>query len=567
MKNLAKYVLISDETLIHDYRNFPLMDFLACAPDKIMPNIIYGFLEGRSANPTADGRLQYAPYGLRKIEASLLKEFSPHEVVVAHPDYFERFIKDDTEVIGIYTMDPLGYGPTTMSYYTLFKQTKPYLIMNPFVRKRWESLITRINRVRKGKKAKLIVGGPGVWEYMLLREEADRHKIDYLVQGEMDDVASALISQIGANAVDYRMFSNSYVTYNDSFQRVMKEDHKFISRGRGLSTHPKLENIPDIVHPSTKGLQESMRGCGIGCDFCEVTLRELRYYPIEKIIKELKVNVNQGGFEYAWIHSDEIFAYKHLPMYVPNQDALIELFTEVMKVKGVTRTNPTHGRISIPAGFPELFEKLHPIIKGGPSNWIGLQVGIETGSESLAKKHMPAKTLPLKVGVDGSWQEIVWRGLQVMNKYWWRPAFTLQVGQRDETDEDNWETVALINRLSNSYVDGRPFEFTATPLLNVPLGKLKAREIDVELSASMLAVYYVSYRHLAKMAARDSNNSRYKNPLIKYGVAGLVSTGGLLMYKYIERLARRKGVDIEKAKRYGIGAHKEITTWSTAASA
>ena len=50
----------------------------------------------------------------------------------------------------------------------------------------------------------------------------------------------------------------------------------------------------------------------------------------------------------------------------------------------------------------------------------------------------------------------------------------MQVGQKGETDEDNWDTVALINRLSNSYVDGRPFEFTVTPMLNVPLGRIKS---------------------------------------------------------------------------------------------
>ena len=176
-----------------------------------------------------------------------------------------------------------------------------------------------------------------------------------------------------------------------------------------------------------KSMVESMRGCGVGCDFCEVTLRPLRYYPVEKIEQEVEVNVKYGGFTNAWIHSDEIFAYKHGPLFKPNEEALIELFSRVMSIPGVTESNPTHGRISIPAAYPELISKLSEIMRAGPSNWIGIQVGLETGSDRLAKIHMPNKTLPLRIGPDGSWADIVWEGVHNMTLYYWRPAFTVQV--------------------------------------------------------------------------------------------------------------------------------------------
>ncbi|EQD30274.1 Fe-S oxidoreductase, partial [mine drainage metagenome] len=116
--------------------------------------------------------------------------------------------------------------------------------------------------------------------------------------------------------------------------------------------------------------------------------------------------------------------------------------------------------------------------------------------------HMPNKTLPLKIGPDGTFSEIVWQGVYNETKYFWRPAFTIQVGQEGETPEDLWETISMINVLSNSYSDGRPFEFTITPLLNVPLGRIKSHTLNRHvLSVDQLAVYYASYRHLAKMAA------------------------------------------------------------------
>ncbi|MDE1871392.1 MAG: B12-binding domain-containing radical SAM protein [Candidatus Micrarchaeota archaeon] len=564
---MAKYVLLSDDTLIYDYRNFPLLDFLPCAPVYSMPDRIYTFLKGRVSPPVDNGRLMYAPYGLRKVEAALLGRNSAADVVVAHPDYMENFIKEDTEVIGINTMDPFGLGPTTMSFYALFESYRKGHEVMAFVRQDWENLIFKVNRLRENRKAKLLVGGPGVWEYMLMPEEIERHRIDYLFQGETDDVVPELFGQIASNNIDSNMFAHSYVTYDDSFRRTVKEDPRFLSRGKGLKTFPSLDTIPDIVNPSTKGLTESMRGCGIGCDFCEVTLRELRYYPIEKMVKEIKVNVEKGGSSLAWLHSDEIFAYKHLPRYVPNEDALVEVFTAIMAIKGVERSNPTHGRISIPAAYPGLIEKLSKIMRAGPNNYIGIQVGLETGSDKLALKHMPAKTLPLSIGKDGTWQEIVWNGVHNLNKYYWRPAFTVQVGQTDETDEDNWDTVALINRLSNSVSDGRPFEFTVNPLLNVPLGRIKSKNIDATLSQSMLAVYVSSYRHLAKMAIRDAWKDSSGNPIVRAGTAGIIGSGGYMMYKAVERIAAKNGVDVEKARTYGIGNKKDITAWNIAVKA
>lgn len=563
--HMAKFVLISDNTLIYDYRDFPLLDFVPGAPGNSLPKFIYSFLKGKASPALPDGRIKYAPYGLRKIEAALLQKYSSNDVVVAHPDNLSSFIKDDTEVIGMHTMDPLGLGPTTMSYYVLFKSKD----LNAYVKQEWESLIAKVNAARKGKKAKLLIGGPGVWEYTILREYVDKHNIDYLFQGEMDDYAVDLFEQISSDNIDENMFNRGFITYDDQFMRSLKSDPKFIGRGKGIPSFPKLESIPAIVNPSTKGLSEAMRGCGIGCDFCEVTLRELRYYPPEKVVEETRVNVRNGGFDNAWIHSDEIFAYQHEKNYVPNEEALTSLFTAIMSVEGVRRSNPTHGRISIPSAYPELIAKLSRILRASESNWIGVQVGLETGSETLAKKHMPAKTLPLKIGVDGSWQEIVWTGVKNFNANYWRPAFTVQIGQTSETEEDNWETVALINRLSNSRIDHTPFEFTVTPLYNMPLGRIKSKSFDVPLTQSMLAVYYASYRHLAKMAIRDSYKVMHnKNLALKVSVGSLISFGGSAMLWFVERIAKKYGVDIEKAKTYGVGAHKnDIEAWSVAANA
>ena len=215
-----------------------------------------------------------------------------------------------------------------------------------------------------------------------------------------------------------------------------------------------------------------------------------------------------------------------------------------------------------------MIEKLSKVVKAGPKNWIGIQTGLETGSESLAKKHMPNKTMPLKIGVDGSWEEIVWQGVYNETKYYWRSAFTLQVGQPGETEQDLWDTVAMINRLSNSVLDdGRPFEFTVTPLQNVPMGRITSKKYDRGLlNEAELSVYYASYRHLAKMAARRKSEGE-GNVIVRAGTGAIISVGGYMMMKVVEDVARKRGVDLAKVKRYGLEQRKEFSTLSSLAHA
>ena len=175
---MAKYVLVSDTTLSHDYKNFPLLDFLPSAPSELLPQRIYKYLKGKPP-PDINGRASRATYPLRKLEAALLQKYKPEDVVVAHEDHIEQFIGDDTEIIGVTTMDPFGFAPLTMSYSLLFGAKGP-----AYVEKEFRQLTARINRARKGKKAKLVVGGPGVWELPLHPEEMEKNSIDYALHVE-----------------------------------------------------------------------------------------------------------------------------------------------------------------------------------------------------------------------------------------------------------------------------------------------------------------------------------------------------------------------------------------------
>ena len=545
---MVRYVLVSDTSLSRNYRSVPLLDFLASAPTDSLPGPVYNFLRGPPPRASG-GKAVLAPYAIRKLEASLLTGIPREDVVVAQEDHVAEFIDDDTEVVGVSTMDPLGLGPLTMSYAVFFESAAPAYVQRDF-----EALLARINRARSGKKAKLVVGGPGVWEFTVHPDELDKNRVDYAFQGEADDIAVDLFRYVAEESGENTEFFRGFQTFNGEFRKEWSPNSKFISRYQFSKQFPKLEDIPDIVEPAVKGMVEVMRGCGIGCDFCEVTLRPLRYYPPEKVKRELGVNARAGQSN-AWLHSDEFFAYEHGRNFVPNEEKLMELTTAVMSTPGIGHTNPTHGRISIPAAYPDLMKKLAAAMGSGPNNWIGIQVGVETGSDRLAAVHMPNKTLPLRVGPDGSWADIVWQGTYVMNTYYWRPAFTVQVGQADETPEDNWATVALVNSMSNSTLpNGRPFEFTITPMQHVPLGHLKSRSFSsLKLTTSQLAVYYACYKHLAKVSARDASTASSETGITsRYVTGAMIGLGGWAMFRLVKNICRKRGLDLEKADRYGL---------------
>ena len=560
-----KVVLTADRTLMSPYRGISLASFFGCAPaidpnrshdtllykilrNQVTPRLLFDFI----CNPIShhSGIADYAPYGLRKVEASLVRDgYSREDVVVAHPDYVEKFIGPETEVVGTYEMDPLGMGPVTMTFTYGRKQISYDEFYN-------RDLHMKINRAKEknGSKAKVIAGASGTWQYNYDPAKIEEYGLYGIVEGDLGGIGPE-IDGAGSKFFD-ALINNELETANPFKKNPFKVEIKEFERGdntyHGRFIHywnePTVDEIPTIINPSMHGMIEVMRGCGRGCKFCDVTLRPLRYYPVEKVVKEIEINMKYGGLKNAWVHSDDIFVYGLNPRTTknmqPNREALEELFSGIMST-GIEHTNPTHGTLAGAIADERLIPNISKIIRASPENMIGIQCGFETGSIRLIGKYADRKLAPFK---PSEWHWVVKNGIKTLNENYWVPAFTLIMGlDNDETVEDSWETIELLHSLEKEQPDSK---FTTTPLTFVPIGLLEKSDffdIGNTMDPPKLGVMYKTWQHNFKYGIQKFMHKVGRdNPIKNFFFAGLARSLGGVPLGAMERYARRRGPEHER---------------------
>ena len=423
----AEVLLTSDRTLMSDYHGNEFIGFGTCAPPNFIPEWIYSYLFFPPIR-TSKGVPVAAPYGLRKVEAQLLKE--GFNVATVSPENIKEYI-GNVKVIGIYTMDPFGLGPASSTLAAILKK-KPYLAQH------FQALLAS-PAVKEAKKngAKILVGGPGTWQLRYRPEFVAKNEIDCVVMGEADKI----IGQVFNAALKGEALPKFY-------EASVKEA-------------PGLHEIPDIVGPSINGLVEIGRGCCRGCEFCNVTLRPLRWYSYEKILREIKVN-RVAGVDMCCLHAEDVMLYGSRGT-VPDETKLLRLHELVMK--NCNSISWSHCSLAAVASKPKLFGKLSEIIQQKQA-WWGAEIGIETGSPAIAKKIMPAKALPFKAE---NWPEVVKDGMGIMHDNMMVPACTLIVGLPEEREDDVLKTMELLDDLKGC-------RSLIVPLFFVPLGRLKSED-------------------------------------------------------------------------------------------
>ncbi|HHF56097.1 MAG TPA: B12-binding domain-containing radical SAM protein, partial [Thermoplasmatales archaeon] len=417
-------LLTCDRTLMSNHHGKEFLGFGTSAPPNWLPEWLFRYLFFPKIKKV-NGLPWQAPYGLRKIEAKLIDEGI--DALVVDPDDLAKY---RAKIVGIYVMDPFGWGPSSTTFAGIMKTGEPYLA------KYFKKLLqSKGYKKLKEEGAKTIVGGPGVWQFRYKSEFLDEYGIDCVFDGE-GELAVNLIRD-ALNGKKLPRFHNEHGA-------------------------PSLEEIPTIRKASVNGLIEIGRGCPRGCKFCSVTLRPLRWYPYEKIEKEMKVNV-EAGVKGGILHAEDVLLYGQKGV-IPNEEKIIKL-NELAK-KYYDTISWSHASFAAVAAKPKLIEKVAEIICDEKQRWWGAEMGIETGSPELIKKAMPAKAKPFK---PEQYPEIVKEAAGIMTDNNLIPACTLITGLPEETEDDIIKTIELMDDLKD-------FKSVIVPLFFVPMGKLKDKD-------------------------------------------------------------------------------------------
>jgi radical SAM superfamily enzyme YgiQ (UPF0313 family) len=427
-------VLTASRAEANEYDNNPFAAFICTFPKKLSGYALRKHLDNLPTNE--DGTAKRTIYGLRKVESMLIDAFGEENVKVVHFKQLHRFIGKKTKVVGISTMDPMGLAYVSTTYNSLIGFGGEALNASEF-----EKLITHPSI--KKYKPKIVVGGQGSWQISEANAQ-ERFGIDVLFQGESE---SDLVNFFK------KMINDGQVP---SCYKAKKSDR---------------ENVPLIKHAASYGMVEIMRGCGRGCHFCSPTMRSRHSFSLDHIMKEVKINIKAGSKSIFTV-TEDIFLYKCKNNFIPNTPEVVKLYKTIANYPGVETILLSHGSFAPILSDKRLLDELTPILiektKWNPNTnkiykkpFISVEMGIESGSVNLMKKHMKGKALPFSVD---KWPEIVVDAIGQLNDHEWWPLCTIMTGQPDETEEDVIATINLIDELKANNA-----KMFYTPVLFIPL--------------------------------------------------------------------------------------------------
>ncbi|MGQ9583144.1 MAG: B12-binding domain-containing radical SAM protein [Thermoplasmatota archaeon] len=429
---MVDVVLTTDETLMSNYHGMIVLGFGTSAPQSIIPESLFRFLIFPGLRSTR-GSLRLAPLGLRKIEARLVE--SGYSVATVPPAELRSHLPD-ARLLGVSTMDPLGLGPSSFTW-------RRILGGEPYTSRFFRGLMTSPEVVEARRRGcRVLVGGQGAWQLERDPESLDRYGIDCLVLGEGERVVPRLVEA----ALSGRELPRVHVVSGEEV--------------------PALEEIPDITGGTICGITEIGRGCPRGCRFCTVTLQALRWYPLDRIEREIMVN-RRAGVRDGTLHAEDVLLYGSRGVK-PDRSKVLAL-TE-LALRHYRHIGWSHLSLAAVASDPALIEMVMERVLERQS-WLGMEVGIETGSPRLIAKYMPGKARPFR---PEEWPEVVEKAFGIMHDNRMVPYCTLIVGLPDETDEDTVKTIELLD-------DIKGYKSVIVPLFFVPWGKMSGEEgFDME---------------------------------------------------------------------------------------
>ncbi|MEM0164961.1 MAG: radical SAM protein [Saccharolobus sp.] len=465
------FILTTDRCLMTNHHGKEFLGFLGTGPAIGVPESVWKWLACPKMKVDDLGRPKEAPYGMRKVEAKLIDE--GFKAAIIDPDYLDKHLKN-AKALMFSHHDYFAFGPPSSTWWGITKK-------EPINYKSFQALVNK-PEIQEAKKRgmKIIIGGPSTWQWLWREDMIEKVGVDTLVDGEGEKVIVKLAQMILDNEPLPKYI---YVSGDDV---------------------PDIDDIAEIKGASVNGMVEIMRGCARSCRFCSVTLRPTRYYPLEKIEREIQTNV-RAGLRHGVIHSDDVLFYGAVGIY-PRPEPLIKLHNLVKKYyKTIAWSHASLAAIRYSEEKYGLISKLSEIIFDDEQNYLGVEVGIETGSVRLAKEIMPAKSAPYK---PEEYPETVEESFKIMHENKIIPAGTMIVGLPEETEDDVYRTIELVDNL-------RPYRSILVPMFFVPMGYFKNKDwfTKVKLSEAHIELYRKVFWHDVYWAENIIDSFYMKSPI------------------------------------------------------
>ncbi|MGC8986652.1 MAG: B12-binding domain-containing radical SAM protein [Infirmifilum sp.] len=494
-------VITTDRTMMTNHHRKEFLGFFTTAPPVGLPERAWMWLSAPKPKVDRLGRPIEAPYGLRKIEAKLQE--AGFNAAIIDPDHLDKYLKS-ARLLMVGHHDYFAMNSPSVEWWAITGEEP--------VNSRSFKRLMRQKSIREAKRngLKIIAGGPAAWQWLWRTEYWREFGVDTVIDGE----AERVIVDITRKALEGEELP--------AYLYVGPEDA------------PSIDEIPEIKGASVNGFVEIMRGCPRRCRFCPVTLRPVRYYPLEKIEKELQVNV-KAGIRSGVLHSEDVLLYGARGIE-PNPDAILKLHTLVKKYyRTVAWSHVTLAGVKYAEEKYRLITNLTEILYDEHQDWLGVQVGLETGSRRLARIIMPGKAAPYPIE---KWHEVVGDALAIMHDNRIVPALTLILGVPGETEEDLIETSELIDNIKD-------YRSLIVPMFFVPLGYLKDREgfIRDRITEAHLEVMWRALNHSLRWGEDIAFNMYLRSP--KYLPVRILFKAFLMYVKArvreLERVLDEKG--------------------------
>jgi radical SAM superfamily enzyme YgiQ (UPF0313 family) len=436
---MPEVVITCDWTLMSNHHRKEFLGFGTTTPAYIFPESVYRRLFYPPMEVDEHGFPLQAPYGMRKIEASLMDAGIDARIV--HPSHLDKYLPGQGKVLLISGHDYFGLNPPSSTFGGVMRKET----LNCVNFKRMLSQPAVVEARRRGLK--IIAGGPCAWQLA----PATRAKLPWIQE---------FVDSIGG--IDTVVEGESDIFVKEIVRKALRDEFLPPHVVLAAKEAPKVEEISSIRFPSVNGLIEIGRGCCRGCSFCSVTTRPTRWYPLSKIEEELKINA-AIGIKKGLLHSDDVYFYGS-PNVMPHEEKLLPLLK--LAKQYYAQVGWSHVAIASLMTKPKLLSKCAEILIDDKQDWWGVEVGVETGSPRMITAAMPGKVAPFKAS---QWPELVVQAAGLMNDNHVYPACTFIVGLPQETEDDVQRTIDLIDDLWD-------FKGLLVPMFFVPLGHLKSKD-------------------------------------------------------------------------------------------